>query len=151
MEVSHSDLTEVTGVVLVKVGPVVVLTTGHTTTTGMLTVLANTTVTGRDMTAAKEMDQRQFLGFCRLGGWSPDEALACRIPRQTGRSTTGGEGKCGATHAFLVFEKRVGILSTVLSSTRELAMGGDAVLYTPGSDVEIKAPGRLECALICLP
>ena len=38
--------------VLVQVGAVVVLTTGHTATTGVLAVLANTTVTGLDMTAA---------------------------------------------------------------------------------------------------
>ena len=44
--------------VLVNVGTVVVLTTGHTTTTGVLTVLANATVTGRDMTAAKEEDTK---------------------------------------------------------------------------------------------
>lgn len=54
VEISHSDLTEVTGVVLVKVGAVVVLTTGHTATTGMLAVLADTTVTGLHMTAAGE-------------------------------------------------------------------------------------------------
>jgi hypothetical protein len=54
VEVSHTNLTEVTRVVLVKVGTVVVLTTGHTTTTGMLTVLANATVTGRHMTATGE-------------------------------------------------------------------------------------------------
>lgn len=53
VEVSHTNLTEVTGMVLVQVGAVVVLTTGHTATTGMLAVLANTTVTGRHMTAAK--------------------------------------------------------------------------------------------------
>jgi hypothetical protein len=58
VEVPHTDLTEVTGMVLVKVGPVVVLTTGHTTTTGVLTVLANATVTGRHMTAAGEKSQR---------------------------------------------------------------------------------------------
>lgn len=36
---------------LVQVGTVVVLTTGHTTTTGMLAVLSYTTVTGRDVAA----------------------------------------------------------------------------------------------------
>lgn len=36
VESPHTDLTEVTRVVLVKVGSVVVLTTGHTTTTGVL-------------------------------------------------------------------------------------------------------------------
>jgi hypothetical protein len=45
------DLSEVTRMVLVNVGPVVVLTTGHTTTTGMLPVLSYTSVTGGDVTA----------------------------------------------------------------------------------------------------
>lgn len=36
VEAPHTDLTEVTRVVLVKVGSVVVLATGHTTTTGVL-------------------------------------------------------------------------------------------------------------------
>ena len=36
VEVPHTNLTEVTRVVLVDVGTVVVLTTGHTATTGML-------------------------------------------------------------------------------------------------------------------
>lgn len=52
VEVSHTNLAEVTWMVLVEVGTVVVLTTSHTTTTGMLAVLANTAVTGRDMTTA---------------------------------------------------------------------------------------------------
>lgn len=52
VEVSHTNLTEVTRVELVKVGTVVVLTTGQTTTTWVLTVLANATVTGRHMTAS---------------------------------------------------------------------------------------------------
>jgi hypothetical protein len=51
VEVSHTDLSEVTGMVLVHVGTVVVLTTGQTTTTGVLAVLADTTVTGRDVAA----------------------------------------------------------------------------------------------------
>jgi hypothetical protein len=52
VEVPHTNLTKVTRVVLVNVGTVVVLTTGHTTTTGGLAVLADTTVTGRDVAAA---------------------------------------------------------------------------------------------------
>jgi NCAIR mutase (PurE)-related protein len=35
VEVPHTDLTEVTGMVFVHVGPVVVLTTSQTTTTGV--------------------------------------------------------------------------------------------------------------------
>ncbi len=49
--VPHTNLAKVTGVVLVKVGAVVVLTTGETATTRMLAVLADTTVTGRDVAA----------------------------------------------------------------------------------------------------
>ena len=52
METSHTNLTEVTRVVLVKVDSVVMLTTGLTTTTGMLSVLAYTTVTVRDVTSS---------------------------------------------------------------------------------------------------
>lgn len=52
MEVSHTDFTEVTRMVLVEIGSVVVLTTGHTTTTGMLPVLAHSSMTGGDVTAA---------------------------------------------------------------------------------------------------
>jgi hypothetical protein len=56
VEVPHTNLTEVTRVVLVDVGSVVVLTTSHTTTTGVLAVLADTTLTGRDVaTAIKEV------------------------------------------------------------------------------------------------
>lgn len=54
VEVPHSDLSEVSRMVLVHVGPVVVLATGQPTTTGMLPVLANTSVTCRDMATAME-------------------------------------------------------------------------------------------------
>ena len=47
--VAHTDLSEVTRVVLVKVGAVVVLTTGKTTTSRVLAVLADTSVTGGDV------------------------------------------------------------------------------------------------------
>jgi hypothetical protein len=51
MELAHADLSEVTRVVLVEVDAVVVLSTGITTTTGMLTVLADTAVSHLDVTA----------------------------------------------------------------------------------------------------
>jgi hypothetical protein len=51
MEVPHADLSEVTGMVLIDVGAVMVLTTGHTTTTRMLSVLADTALTGGHMAA----------------------------------------------------------------------------------------------------
>jgi hypothetical protein len=52
VEMAHTDFTKVTGMVLVEVGTVVVLTTGHTTTTRGLAVLADTTVTGGNVAAA---------------------------------------------------------------------------------------------------
>jgi len=54
VEVPHSHLSEVTWMVLVHVGSVMMLTTGQTSTTGMLPVLSNTTVTGRDMATAAQ-------------------------------------------------------------------------------------------------
>jgi hypothetical protein len=55
VEVSHTNLSEVTRMVLVHVGSVVMLTTSKTTTTGMLAVLSYTSVSGRDMAAAMKM------------------------------------------------------------------------------------------------
>lgn len=46
VEVPHTDLTEVTRVVLIHVDSVVVLTTGLTSTTRVLSVLTDTTSTG---------------------------------------------------------------------------------------------------------
>ena len=46
MEVTHTNLTKVSGMVTVHVGTVMVHTTSQTTTSWMLTVLTNTTVTG---------------------------------------------------------------------------------------------------------
>jgi hypothetical protein len=60
VEVSHTNLTEVTRVVFVHVCSVVVLTTGKTTTTGMLAVLAHTTVTGGDVTPIQIDSARIF-------------------------------------------------------------------------------------------
>lgn len=57
MEIPHADLSKVTRMVFIEIGSVMMLTTGHTTTTGMLAVLAYTTVTGGDMTPAVENSQ----------------------------------------------------------------------------------------------
>jgi hypothetical protein len=51
MEISHSNLAVVSRMVLVHVRSVVVLASRQTSTTGMLAMLAYTTVSGRDMTA----------------------------------------------------------------------------------------------------
>lgn len=52
VEVSHSDLSEVTWMVFVHVRSVVVLSTSKTTTTWVLAVLSYTTVTGGNVSAA---------------------------------------------------------------------------------------------------
>lgn len=52
VEVPHTDFTEVTRMVLVHVGAVVVLATSQTATTRMLPVLADTSMTGRDVATA---------------------------------------------------------------------------------------------------
>lgn len=52
VEVSHTNLSEVTWMVLIHVGSVVVLTTSKTTTTRVLAVLSYTTLSGGDVTAA---------------------------------------------------------------------------------------------------
>lgn len=57
VEVSHTNLSEVTGMVLVHVGTVVVLTTSKTTTTGMLAVLSDTSLTGGNVAAAENKSQ----------------------------------------------------------------------------------------------
>jgi hypothetical protein len=46
VELTHTDLTEVTRMVLIHVDTVMMLTTSKTTTTRMFSVLADTTVTG---------------------------------------------------------------------------------------------------------
>ena len=51
VEISHSDLAKVTGMVFIHIRSVMMLATSKTSTTGMLTVLAYTTVSGGDMAA----------------------------------------------------------------------------------------------------
>ena len=58
--VPHTDLTEVTRMVLVEVDAHVVLTTSLTTTSRMLPVLSNTTMTSRDVAS-------QLSGFLQFG------------------------------------------------------------------------------------
>jgi hypothetical protein len=54
VEIPHSDLSEVSRMVLVHVRSVVVLSTSKTATTWMLAVLSYTTFTGGDVSAAVE-------------------------------------------------------------------------------------------------
>ena len=60
MEVSHTNFTKVTRVVLVDVGSVMMLATCHTSTTWVLAVLADTTMTGGDVAAAG----KDSLAYC---------------------------------------------------------------------------------------
>ena len=54
MKVSHSNFAEVARMVLVDIGSVMMLATCHTATTRMLSVLAYTTMTCRDMAATEK-------------------------------------------------------------------------------------------------
>jgi len=51
VEVPHTDLSEVTWMVFIHVGSVMMLSTSKTSSTGMLAMLSYTTTTGRDMPA----------------------------------------------------------------------------------------------------
>ena len=51
LTISHAHFSEVTWMVFVEIGPVMMLPTRHTTSTRMLSVLANAAVTGGDMAA----------------------------------------------------------------------------------------------------
>ncbi len=64
VEIPHADLPEVTRVVFVEIRSVVMLTTSHTTTTGMLAVLADTAVAGGYVAATVELKVR--LVGCRF-------------------------------------------------------------------------------------
>jgi hypothetical protein len=52
VEIPHSDLSKVTWMVFIHVGSVVMLSTSQTTTTWMLAVLAYSSMTGRNVSAA---------------------------------------------------------------------------------------------------
>lgn len=94
MEVSHTDLSEVTGMVLVEIGPVMMLTTGHTTTTWMLPVLADSSMTGGDVTAAID----GLLVYCEfeIDDGGAESALII--------------APCRHTYCFRVLVARVGIV-----------------------------------------
>ena len=90
---SHTNLTEETRVVLVDVGSVVVLTTGHTTTTWVLPVLANATLTGGDVAAAVEKKNQvsfwsrpRFFFLLGLLSWAPWGRFIGRSVRHSSRS-----------------------------------------------------------------
>ncbi len=53
MKIPHSNLPEISGVIFVDVRSVVVRASGHTAASGMLAVLAYSTVTGGDVATAR--------------------------------------------------------------------------------------------------
>ena len=95
VEIPHSNLAEVARMIFVEVCPVMVLSTCHTTTTGMLAVLAYTSMTGGDMAAA----------IRRVSSFT---SVAVIESRGDGRQ---GQGK-KATYCLRVFVSRVGIVTT---------------------------------------
>jgi len=110
VEVAHTDFTEVTRVVLVHVGTVVVLTTGETTTTGMLPVLADTTVTGRDVAAAVDED---------VSGMSAqDMRFACRLLQPRLGTWRLQFGRWRGTYCLRVLVALVGIVTVLTLAMR---------------------------------
>jgi hypothetical protein len=63
VEVSHTDLSEVTWMVLVHVCSVVMHTTSKTSSTGMLAVLSYTTFTGGNVSAAIIFNMLAYVPF----------------------------------------------------------------------------------------
>ena len=53
--VAHADLSEVAWMILVEIRAMMMLATGHTATTGMLPVLAHSSMTGGDMATATKV------------------------------------------------------------------------------------------------
>ena len=91
MEIPHSHLPKVTRMVFVEIRSVVVLSTGHTTSTRMLAMLANTSVAGGDVAAADE------------------KVSLCAAPRV--RVMAEGRLVTGSAYSLRVFVDRVGIVS----------------------------------------
>ena len=142
VEVPITDFAEVTRVVLVEIRAVVVLTTGHTTTTWVLAVLANATVTGLHMAAAeKEKDSQLPVNDTRLPDAlrSKRSILSNTRRKDTRRNCEDNRIEDRSTHCFRVFEKRVGILTDGLKDWRRRATVGRRC-----SGVEIKR--RRQCA-----
>lgn len=96
--------------VLVEVSAVVVLTTGQTTTTGVLAVLANTSVTGGDVSAATERKRESQLpgtfgnedSSPRIAEWQSWWCHACPFLTSLRVSTQRTESRTDATTSFLL-------------------------------------------------
>lgn len=83
MKVAHADLAKVAWMVLVEIGSVMMLTTGHTATTGMLAMLAYSSMTGGDVPAAER--RRNMSAF---------ERMAVEGKRVERRRVVGGDRLC---------------------------------------------------------
>lgn len=57
VEIPHPDFAEVPGVVFVEIGAVMMLSTGHTAATGVLSMFADTAVAGGDVAATVEKER----------------------------------------------------------------------------------------------
>ena len=64
VEISHAHFPKVARMVLVEICSVVMLSTGHTTSTRMLSMLANTTVAGGDVAPATRLMSVRALSSC---------------------------------------------------------------------------------------
>jgi hypothetical protein len=113
LTVPHTNLSEVTGMVLVDVGPVVVLTTSHTATSGMLPVLSDTSVSGGDVTAVlagvgqsawwlagrPEAGEQQYtpgrhIDGCSLVSWTRSLRVLQFCARRISRCALATGGRC---------------------------------------------------------
>ena len=93
MKISHPDLPEISRMIFVEIGPVMVLSSCHTTSARMFAVLAYTSMTGGDMTATTN----------RISSCS---SIGVVVKHERGRQQT----VCD-THCLRVFVNRVGIVS----------------------------------------
>lgn len=66
VKVSHADFTKVTWMVFVEIGAVMMLSTSHTATTWMLSVLADSSMTGRHVPAAVGVKLAPFQLFYNM-------------------------------------------------------------------------------------
>ena len=62
MEISHADFPKITRVIFIEIRSMVVLTSGHTASTGVLSMLADTAMTGGDVTATVHEERRALVG-----------------------------------------------------------------------------------------
>ena len=99
MEVAHAHFSEVAGMIFVEVGPVMMLSTRHATSTRMLSVFANAAVASGDMTAA---GWKERVSYVRT--WL--------FPSDGRRWLKGRRGfYAGSTYCLRVLVSRVGIMT----------------------------------------